>query len=332
MTVTMEEHEHETVSSTASGWLVLLESGEATAEDRRRFADWLAADPAHPVAYREAERFWVGLDGLNGQDVRDLDRYLEDDTSASPIVRRTYRRQLTAMAATVLLVTAIGLWVTTVWHPRGDYHTATGEQQTVTLADGSTVQLNTETALSVALNKETRRLMLHRGEAFFTVAPDTSRPFEVSAGGGTIRALGTAFNVRTDSDRVTVTVTEHSIRIMTHGQPTAEVHSGERISYSADGRIGQIERADVTRALAWQRHRLIFENQPLADVLEELARYRSGWILLRDPSLRTLSVTGVFDTAQPNHILLAIEESLPIRTVKLTDQLILLHRDHTKKR
>lgn len=330
MTVAMEEPEHETVSSTASGWLVLLESNDATAEDRRRFAEWLAADPAHPVAYREAERFWAGLDSLNEQDVRDLDRYLKDDTSASPIVRRTYRRQLTAIAAAVLLVTATTLWITTIWHPRGDYHTATGEQQTVALADGSAVQLNT--AISVALTENTRRLMLHRGEAFFTVAPDTARPFEVTAGGGAIRALGTAFSVRTDADRVTVTVTEHSILVMTHGDKTAEVHTGERISYGADGLIGQVERADLTRTLAWQRHRLVFENQPLADVLEELARYRSGWILLRDPSLRTLSVTGAFDTARPDHILPAIEESLPIRTVKLTDQLILLHRDHTKRR
>lgn len=331
MTVAMKDHEDETVSSTASGWLVLLESGDATAEDRRRFAEWLAADPAHSLAYREAERFWVGLDTLNRQDIRDFDRYLEDDTSVAPIARRTSRRHLTAVAATLLLMTVIGLWLAAIWYPRGDYHTATGEQQTITLADGSTVQLNTDSALSVTMTGTARRLTLHRGEAFFTVAPDTARPFEVTAGNGTIRALGTAFNVRTDQDRVTVTVTEHSITVRTTQDTSAEIHAGTRITYRSDGRFGQMEPADVARTLAWKRHRLIFENQPLADVLEELARYRSVWILFRDPSLRTLAVTGSFDTERLDRLLTTIEESLPIRTLQLTDRLILLYRERPKQ-
>jgi transmembrane sensor len=336
MTVAMEEQEQETVSSAASGWLVLLKTGDATSEDRRRFADWLAAHPGHPVAYREAERFWEGMDCLDQQDVRELDRYLEDHTSdsriASPVGRGACSWHLTAIAATALLVTAASLWMTMVWHPRGDYRTVIGQQQTITLADGSTVHLNTDTAISVALGDNTRRIRLHRGEAFFTVAPDALRPFEVTAGNGIVRALGTAFNVRADADHVTVTVSEHSIQITTHGDETAEVRTGERVSYGADGRIGPKEPVDVTRALAWQRHRLIFENQPLPEVLDELARYRSGWIILRDPSLRTLPVTGSFDTGRPDHVLPAIEESLPIRAVRLTDWLILLHRDHSRKR
>jgi transmembrane sensor len=326
MIVAMNNRDSETVSATASGWLVLLESGQATADDQRRFAVWLAADPAHAHAYRKAASFWAGLDNLRHQDVQDLDRYLVDETSIMPRTTRKFWRTLPAIAAAVLLVAGTSLWLAMVWYPRGDYHTAIGEQQTVTLADGSILQLNTDTALSVLLDKDIRRLFLHHGEAFFTVAPDAARPFEVTAGGGAIRALGTAFNVRTDHDRVTVTVTEHRIRIRTHGEQVAEVQAGEQVSYDSNGRIGLVESADAGRALAWQRHRLIFENQPLAEVLEELARYRSGWILLRDPSLRTLSVTGLFDTEHPDHILTAIEESLPIRTIKLTDQFILLYR------
>ncbi|WHZ22188.1 MAG: hypothetical protein OJF47_001300 [Nitrospira sp.] len=332
MTVAMKEPEDKTVSSAASGWLVRLESGEATAADRRRFAEWIAADPAHSLAYREAERFWTGLDTLNKQDVRELDRYLTDTASAPHKAGHRSLRRLTAMAATLLLVTATGLWLAAAWFPRGDYHTATGEQQTITLADGSTVQLNTDSALSVTLTGDARRLILHRGEAFFTVAPDAARPFEVTAGNGTIRALGTAFNVRTDQSRVTVTVTEHSIEVRTRQDTSAEIHAGTRITYRSDGRFGQIEPADVARTLAWQRHRLIFENQPLTDVLEELARYRPVWILLRDPSLRTLLVTGSFDTERLDHLLPTIEESLPIRTVQLTDRLILLYRSRIAQR
>ena len=332
MAVEMSEREDETVSSTAAGWHVLVESGQATADDRRRLSVWLADDPAHATAYRQAAEFWAGLDHISPQDVRDLDRYLIDD---SPIVSRANKpfwQKLPAVAAAVLLVFGTSVWLTLVWHPQGDYHTATGEQRTVALADGSVLQLNTDTALSVTLDKERRHLTLHRGEAFFTVAPDTTRPFEVTAGKGAIRALGTAFNVRTDLDKVTVTVSEHSIRIKTPGEQSAEVHAGERVRYDSEGRIGQVESANLTRALAWQRHRLVFENQPLTEVLEELSRYRSGWIVLRDPALCTMSVTGVFDTEHPDHILTAIEESLPIRPVKLTNHFILLYRGQTKTR
>lgn len=322
----MKDLEYETVSSTASGWLVLLESGQATADDRKRFALWLKADPAHAVAYRKTAGFWVGLDTLSTQDVHELDCHLADDCPATAGESKTFWRKLPAIAAAMLLVAGASLWLIMVWHPRGDYHTATGEQRTVALADGSGMQLNTDTAVSVTLTKDRRRLIVHRGEAFFTVAPDATRPFEVTAGGGTIRALGTAFNVRTDDDRVTVTVTEHRVRIRTQGNHEAEARAGEQLIYRSDGRIGQVASADVTRALAWQRHRLIFENQPLSEVLEELARYRSGWIVIRDPSLRALSVTGVFDTDRPGHILTAIEESLPIKPVRLTDQFILLYR------
>ena len=332
MTVEMSEREDETVSSAATGWLVLLESGQASADDRKRFSLWRAADPAHEFAYREAAGFWAGLDTLSAQDVRELDRYLVGDFPVVPRTNKRFWQKLPAIAAAMLLITGTSFWLALIWHPQGDYHTATGEQRTVALADGSVLQLSTDTAVSVAFGKDRRHLTLHRGEAFFSVAPDAARPFEVTAGKGGIRALGTAFNVRTDLDQVTVTVSEHSIRVTTPSEQSAEVHAGERIRYDSSGRIGQIESADLIRTLGWQRHRLVFENQPLTEVLEELARYRSGWIVLRDPALRTLSVTGVFDTEHPDHILTAIEESLPIRPVKLTNQFILLYRGHTKTR
>nr|MBP8827156.1 FecR domain-containing protein [Nitrospira sp.] len=244
---------------------------------------------------------------------------------------RSWRR-VAALAASLVLVAGIGLWITTAWLPFGDYRTAVGEVRTVTLADGSIVQLNTDTALSVSITEHGRRLTLHRGEAFFTVAPDAARPFEVEAGRGAIRALGTAFNVRTGSDRTTVTVTEHSIRIRLGKETSAEVHAGERLRYRPDGWIDPIETADMDRALAWRHHRLIFENQPLPEVLAELARYRSGrLVILRDESLKTLPVTGSFDTERLDHLLPAIEESLPVRIVSFADRVILLYRGLPKK-
>lgn len=325
----MNTPERHTTASTASEWLVRMESGAVTDDDRRHFAEWLAADPAHPLAYRKAERFWHALDDLNPDDVRKFDRYLPQDTIGTSTQRTRSWHRLTAVAATLLLVTALGFWLT---GPAGDYHTAVGEQRTVILVDGSTVQLNTNTALSVSMNDEGRRVMLHHGEAFFSVAPDRTRPFEVTAGHGTIRALGTAFNIRTDRERTTVAVTEHGVRVRLGHTPAVDVNAGERLDYRQGGWMGRAEQADLTRLLAWQHHRMVFENQPLSTVLDELARYRSGQIvILRDESLKTLSVTGSFDTDQLDHFLPAIQESLPIRVVTFADRLILLYPSRAKK-
>jgi transmembrane sensor len=328
----MDTPEHDTLPSTASEWLVRMESGTVTDAERLRFAEWLSSDPSHLEAYRKAERFWHGLDQMNPDDIRQFDHYLTEDAPTTPRRHSRPWQRVTAMAASLLLVTGIGLWITTAWLPLGDYRTAVGEQRTVSLADGSIVQLNTDTALSVSMTEQGRRLRLHRGEAFFTVAPDAARPFEVEAGSGTIRALGTAFNVRTGPDRTTVTVTEHSIRLRMGKETSADVHAGERLQYRSNGGIDQVEEADVDRTLAWRHHRLIFENQPLPEVLAEVARYRSGrLVILRDESLNTLPVTGSFDTERLDHLLPAIEESLPVRIVTFADRVILLYRGLPKK-
>ena len=332
MTISMNTPERDSLASTASEWLVRIESGTITADERLRLAEWLSSDPSHREAYREAKRFWHELDNIDPDDIREFDRYLTENTITDPRGTSRSWRRVAALAASLVLVAGIGLWITTAWLPFGDYRTAVGEERTVTLADGSIVQLNTDTALSVSMTEQGRRLTLHRGEAFFTVAPDAARPFEVEAGRGTIQALGTAFNVRTGPDRTIVTVTEHSIRVRLGQETFADVHAGEHLRYRPDGGIDRVEAADLNRALAWRHHRLIFENQPLPEVLAELARYRSGRVVIfRDESLKTLPVTGSFDTERLDHLLPAIEESLPVRIVSFADRVILLYRGLPKK-
>lgn len=332
MTHSMGTQEPNTVTSTASAWLVRIETGTMTADERRLFAEWLSADPAHPAAYREAERFWHALNNLSADDIRQFDRFLpQEPTSIAPSPFLRWRR-LTALAASVFLVIAMGAWAASAWLPVGDYRTAVGEQRTVALADGSTVQLNTDTALSITMTDGARRLILHRGEAFFTVAPDSSRPFEVTADHAVIRALGTAFNVRTDHDLTTVTVAEHGVKVMLDSDVSVDVHAGERIRYRQNRWLGPVEQTNMTRTLAWQRQRLVFDNDPLPVVLAELARYRSGrLVFLRDHSLNELSVSGSFDTDRLDRFLPALEESLPVRIVTIADRVYLLYRSRSTK-
>jgi transmembrane sensor len=337
MTLAMTERPQETPAEAATRWLVLLQSDDATAEEQREFAEWLAADPRHVIAYQDAQRFWAGLDGLPEQDVRAFDALLSssaapaDEGDSAPRRRAgrlaAWRRTaLLAAAAVVAALCLVGIAET--WHLGADYRTATGEQRTVTLSDGSIIHLNTATALSAEFTSDARRLVLHEGEAFFSVAPDPQRPFEVVAGAGTIRALGTAFNVRSDGARVIVTVTEHVVRVSGPTGPAADVAEGHRFTYGAGGELGPVEAVDPERLLAWRRRRLLFENQPLAEVVAELNRYRAGWIVLRDPSLARLPVTAVFDVNKTGQALKTIEETLPVHTLALTDRLVLLSRKH----
>lgn len=332
MTHVMGTPESQTLASTASAWLVRMETGTVTPDERRRFEAWLSADPAHSAAYHEAVRFWRALDGLGQDDIRELNRYLPDEPAgaSTPVLPRW--RPTTAWAASILLVAALGIGFAVAWLPVGDYRTAVGEQRTIALPDGSTVQLNTDTALSVTFTDEARRLTLHRGEAFFTVAPDARRPFDVAADHGVIRALGTAFNIRTEQDRTAVTVAEHGVTVKLESETSMNVQAGEQILYHHNHWLGSVTRTDMVRTLAWLRHRLLFENEPLPRVLAELARYRSGrLVFLRDASLNDLLVTGSFDTERLDRFLPALEESLPIRIVTLTDRVLLLYRGRPKK-
>lgn len=332
MTHSMGTSDPNTLASTASAWLVRMETGTVTADERRLFAEWLSEDPTHPAAYREAEQFWRALDGLSADDIRELDRCLPQESAGASTRPILPWKRLSALAASILLVAAIGAWLAVAWLPVGDYRTAMGEQRTVALSDGSTVQLNTDSALSITMTDDARRLTLHRGEAFFTVALDSSRPFEVTADHAVIRALGTAFNVRTERDHTTVTVAEHGVKVMLESDASVDVLAGERIQYHHNQWLGSVEQTDMTRTLAWRRHRLMFDHDPLPVVLAELSRYRSGrLVFLRDPSLNELLVTGSFDTDRLDRFLPALEESLPVRIVSIADRIYLFYRSRPEK-
>ncbi|UVT15418.1 MAG: FecR family protein [Nitrospira sp.] len=340
MTNGTEQDRWREASSEASYW-VALSAEEMSVEDTVRFTEWLSADPLHQRAYQDAVRFWQALDSIPGDEVRKLDRYLAASADVDPQVipeqipptpsilkRRPVigRTQIGAIAASLLLV-AGAWWFGSLFHLTADHRTASGEVRTVTLPDGTHIELGPRTSLSVAFDAEHRRVVFHEGEAFFQVASDSTRPFEVEAGEGTIKALGTAFNVHQHSGHVTVTVAEHAVQVsLPSNQPTLRLENGYRVRYDGHGLRGAAEAVDLRRDLAWRRQRLLFDNQPLEDVIDELNRYRDGWIVIRDAALSRLPVTALVDTRYPDRTLRMIEETLPVTSLHLTDRVVLLSR------
>lgn len=293
------------LSDQAIDWLVLLNSGKASEADRTAFAAWRGQSPEHALAAEEAETIWRGL-GIVGEEARGKDR--------SARRTATTRRALLGSAGVVLVGGAAyrsGLIGPAMF---ADFATGTGEQRTETLPDGSTVRLNARTALSVDFTPGRRSLLLHSGQATFSVAHDARRPFIVAAANGWTQAVGTVFDVDMRPAEVVVTVVEGTVAVSTDETAGERVMAGadHQVRYAA-GHPVQAAAVDAQSETAWRRGKLIFNGKPLGDVVAEIRRYRGGEIVILGDRLRVLKVTGVFDLSDPDAILRTIEATLPVR-------------------
>jgi transmembrane sensor len=207
---------------------------------------------------------------------------------------------------------------------RADAVTRVGETKSLMLQDGSRIQLNTDSAIAVRFTPEAREIELLAGEAAFEVAHDAQRPFRVHARAGTSTALGTIFQVRMSSEGARVTVTEGRVRVQNGAQST-EIRAGEQLDYRRADLLGRAIGVDIEAASAWRRGRISFIDEPLGEVVKELDRYHRGRIILSDPVLASVPVSGVFETADPLAAVQAIERNLGLHARRFTDYIVVLN-------
>jgi transmembrane sensor len=313
------------IEDEAVRWFVTLRDEDVTEDDRQRFEQWLSADPEHRRAWLEVERVWQGLDLLPGKQAL---------PSVSPAVRTApHRSRLSGIAAgaprraswrQVMLAACLALVLIASWQlvPVGimaDYRSGVGERQTVSLEDGSQIELGTSSAIDVNYNGERRTVKLLTGEAFFTVAKDPARPFVVQAGDGQVAVLGTAFNVKIE-DGVTVAVTHNTVEVSA-ASDRKRVSEGNLVHYDGKG-VSPVKNADLETVQAWRHDQLVFNDAPLNQVIDELQRYRHGRIQLLSREAGNLRVTAVFDTHRPDAALDTIAESLNLRVYRATNLLV----------
>jgi transmembrane sensor len=229
------------------------------------------------------------------------------------------------------------------------YRTEPGEQRRLRLADGSTVMLNTRSKLRVRFNGAERRLFLDHGQAWFQVAKDAQRPFRVFVGKDEVRALGTAFDVRREGERATVTLEEGRVAIFrdVSSQPlsTSPVAGGASsklmagpvapaiiLSPGDEARLAPavaptVAVVDLAHVQAWRTERVILESTPLAEAVEEFNRYGGPRLVLADPGLADLPVSGVFHTDRPQAFAEAVATAFPVQATTASDgQIVLTHR------
>ncbi|SFK82907.1 transmembrane sensor [Methylocapsa palsarum] len=194
----------------------------------------------------------------------------------------------------------------------------------MTLEDGSHAHLNAQSAITVSYTASQRRLELLKGEAWFDVASDPARPFTVAAAGGTIIALGTAFDVALEDNGARVTVAKHRVSVSSGGQ-TVIVEEGQESSF--DENAAALAPASVNAAwiTAWRRGKLIVEDEPLGAVIAALGHYHRGYVICLHSEICTRRVTGVFGLGEPLVSLEEIEKSLGLRATYLTRFMAILH-------
>ena len=293
------------VLAEAVAWLVRLQASDRTPALQSAFDDWLA-DPAHARAFERATEVWDIIPGAARAHAQH---------PAVPSLR--LRKPLWPVLLGGLLITLLVGFLVSFGGAAAVYETKPGQQQTVTLKDGTRVTLNTDSRLTVRYTALERGVQLVRGEAMFEVIKSSYRPFLVGAADKQVRAIGTRFAVSEKSTSLSVVLTEGKVQITRQAarqwksEQVAVLSPGERLRVLANGQA-IVDRPDIEMQLMWLRGQVFFDDSPLAEAVAEINRYGGIPVKLGNPALATARVSGVFQThnsaefaavvAQLNHL------------------------------
>ena len=313
---------YEQACDAALGWIARLRSDQSSQEDLQSFALWLNQDSSHHRAMDQMMELWGDLGVVSKLPLDNPSR----EAANGP------RWIAASVALAACLVLAVFLWPQTGSLPEPEstrYQTAMGERSTISLPDDSQVILNTDSSITVTYTEDQRHISLTQGEAWFEVAPNKQRPFHVDAGEARVTAIGTAFNIHLMDNGTDVTVTEGVVRVTELGQtgnraPATEVlHINQRL-FTGIGGWTVATSDDTSRQLAWQQGELVALEMPLPELLQQLQRYHPTRLLIGDPELADLTVSGVFKLDQPEATLKALEVTLDLETRALNQNTIQL--------
>lgn len=302
------------------------------------FLDWLE-DPVAEAAYADCENTWQVAGQLQKDDVKiptqkqTLSKRLLNPGAL--LQQLGSRAGLTAQAAGLALVAVAAVWFSDLISHNDVqiYQTATGQQTSHTLSDGSLVTLNTASEIHVSYSDDARKITLARGEVLFDVAKDKHRPFSVSAGNGKITALGTIFNVRKSAnhDSVDVMLLEGKLQVTAsvsvgddHSQElTKIINANDALSYSRQRISERRAILDSQKVTEWKHGRVSFTDTKLSDILAEVNRYCVDKLFIEEQSLAQERLDAYFVIGDTEALLLALEETLNVTTTERSDGIFL---------
>ena len=284
--------DHAAIEEHAVLWRARQEEPGWSADDQAALDAWLEESTAHRVAWLRVEYGW--------RKVGRLASLRSPNAPAAEPQRRPLNRvwRPTAIAASLAVAVGLGSLALTGGFLHKAYVTEVGGHATVPLADGTKIELNTDTKVRADLEEKQRTVWLDRGEAYFEVAHDASRPFVVYAGERKVTVLGTKFSVRRDHDRVIVAVADGRVRVeeVKQKKPPTVVTRGDTVIAEPAATLvtpKSIER--VESELAWRRGLLEFDKATLGDAADEVNRYNHKKLVVEDPQAAAIRITGSFE-------------------------------------
>lgn len=302
------------IEQEARKWLIRIDSEEPlTDAEKNAWTEWLDRSPLHREEFARLTRFW--------NDANILAEPTGDGVGLGrPVRKRTLRvshlPRILMAASAVIASTILGWWglrqaggaVTQT------YETQVGHQKTVFLSDGSSIQLNTDTRIEVVYSRNSRKIRLTRGEAHFAAEPDPNRIFEVHVADSVVRAIGTAFDVYVEEQKVEVIVTSGLVEVL-NGMGTPEttdsaagrppenatnrvqLGAGAVADFHSDGgpmKVRQLAEPELRRRLAWREGYLEFSGESLSEVVAVFNRYSTVKLEIGDPKLASVAIGGQF--------------------------------------
>ncbi len=290
----------------AAQWIIAREQDGWSGADQDQLDAWLAESDMNKAAFWRLEHSWREADRIGA-----LGRGLAPADEPPSRYRPARWWIPAAVAASIAAIAGVGFYQ----HPQAGrapeivaiskYDTPIGGRRTLGLPDGSQVELNTASAVRVAVGDQTREVWLDRGEAYFEVAHIKNRPFVVHAGSRQVTVLGTKFSVRRDGDRVTVSVLEGRVRVDDTEERRAVrstiITSGDTaLARGSATLVTARPKERVEDALAWREGMLSFDHETLAEVAAEFNRYNRKQMIVTDPEVARIRIGGAFPASSPN--------------------------------
>lgn len=340
-------------SERAAEWAVRL-MDRMPAKDQEEFAAWLAADPLNGQALEQVVAAWHAVDhyAASAEIVALRESALAEARRA---LRRRYswpirRRGWLVAAALLLTIAGGGLWR---WLTPQAYATGLGERRIVALSDGSKISLDASTIVHIAYSRDKRQLWLQQGRAKFDVAKDPLRPFSVAAANKVVVATGTTFSVECIENQVRVVLYDGHVAVLesdggkgphslvvgpTQGPIDRLLTVGHELILATDkpssgGRFEpvSVELNDPGRSLSWESGLLVFEDEPLTLAIDRMNRYAEKRLVIADPALARLRISGVFRAGDTDALLEGLAAAFGVEARQGSDAIELFNAEHGKR-
>lgn len=352
------------ISGEASEWFVLLRQKDVPRKLRVEFANWLLESPVHVKEYLAIAQTWGALAAVDPEGRIELEPNTSQEEIVTSIARGKLargtssltgnmgtRRNTLTVAASIAFFAIFFILPFVAWNKSGPTHYSTrlGEQRSIVLEDGSILELNTLTNVTVNYTESERRIELLNGEAIFNVQHDADRPFLVDSGAALVRVTGTTFAIRRKPSATSVAVIEGNVAVVRNDTDEAETlaRNGSIQTDIGDGnavmlKAGQIATVDsvvspittrqvesIESVTAWRERRLVFDARPINAIVEEFNRYNANRIIVDDRRLETLRFSGVFDSNDPDSFLEFLESTSDVDVLRRRDgtRVIVSRRD-----